>query len=127
LYIAFTATGSVAFFVWPAVSYTFKMQSSRFVQSFSVGIALCTVFGWMYTGHWFMNDCLGVAICITMITVVRIPSLRLATLCLTGLFFYDVSSTYISVNRLGLAHPCRLVLLCRFFGYFIPNKSSART
>jgi signal peptide peptidase-like protein 3 len=91
LYIAFTATASIALLVWPAVSWAFKMQSSQFVQGFSTCIALCVVFAWMYTGHWILNDCLGVAICITMIMVVRIPSLKVATICLSALFLYDVS------------------------------------
>ncbi|XP_070571926.1 signal peptide peptidase-like 3 isoform X2 [Ptychodera flava] len=67
------------------------------LMSFSLSLGLVLV--WIMTGHWLLMDALAMGLCVTMIAFVRLPSLKISTLLLTGLLIYDVFwvffSTYI--------------------------------
>ncbi|KRZ13028.1 Signal peptide peptidase-like 3, partial [Trichinella zimbabwensis] len=65
----------------------------------SVFISLGLVFLWIITGHWLLMDALAMGLCVAFIALIRLPSLKISTLLLTGLLLYDVFwvffSTYI--------------------------------
>ncbi|KRY47809.1 Signal peptide peptidase-like 3 [Trichinella britovi] len=65
----------------------------------SVFISLGLVFLWIITGHWLLMDALAMGLCVAFIALIRLPSLKVSTLLLTGLLLYDVFwvffSTYI--------------------------------
>lgn len=42
------------------------------------------------TGHWLLMDALGMGLCVAFIALVRLPSLKVSTLLLSGLLLYDV-------------------------------------
>ncbi|PIK60291.1 putative signal peptide peptidase-like 3 isoform X1, partial [Apostichopus japonicus] len=71
--------------------------TSAEILSFCLSVML--VFMWVMTGHWLLMDALAMGLCVTMIAFVRLPSLKVSTLLLTGLLIYDVFwvffSTYI--------------------------------
>lgn len=66
-----------------------------------------TVFGvtvaaaWMLTGHWALNDVIGVSFCVMVASFVKIPSLKMLTLLLLGLLVYDVLFVFVSPLLFG--------------------------
>ncbi|KAJ8042735.1 Signal peptide peptidase-like 3 [Holothuria leucospilota] len=108
---AVLATVAFAFLLLPMCQYLMRPCSTgtkisfgicgRFtsaeIMSFCLSVML--VFMWVMTGHWLLMDALAMGLCVTMIAFVRLPSLKVSTLLLTGLLIYDVFwvffSTYI--------------------------------
>jgi len=62
----------------------------------SVGISVAVVFIWIMTGHWLLMDALGMGLCVAFIAFVRLPSLKVSTLLLSGLLLYDVFWVFFS-------------------------------
>lgn len=54
------------------------------------------VFIWIITGHWFLMDVMGIGLCVAFIAFVRLPSLKVSTLLLSGLLLYDVFWVFFS-------------------------------
>lgn len=73
-------------------------------------LAASLVACWLLTGHWLALDVLGVCITISVVSLVRLPSLKVAAIALVSLFFYDifwcVSCVFVS---------SRVVLMCVTF------------
>ncbi|RWS27956.1 signal peptide peptidase-like 3, partial [Leptotrombidium deliense] len=51
---------------------------------------------WVLTGHWLLMDAMGMGLCVAFIAFVRLPSLKVSTLLLTGLLIYDVFWVFFS-------------------------------
>ncbi|XP_060806544.1 signal peptide peptidase-like 3 [Amyelois transitella] len=51
---------------------------------------------WVLTGHWLLMDAMGMGLCVTFIALIRLPSLKVSTLLLTGLLLYDVFWVFFS-------------------------------
>ena len=47
-------------------------------------------------GHWLLMDALGMGLCVAFIAFVRLPSLKVSTLLLSGLLLYDVFWVFFS-------------------------------
>lgn len=47
-------------------------------------------------GHWLLMDAMGMGLCVAFIAFVRLPSLKVSTLLLTGLLIYDVFWVFFS-------------------------------
>ncbi|XP_078729853.1 signal peptide peptidase-like 3 isoform X1 [Lampetra fluviatilis] len=62
--------------------------------SFSLSIALVLI--WVLTGHWLLMDALAMGLCVAMIAFVRLPSLKVSCLLLSGLLIYDVFWVFFS-------------------------------
>merc|ERR1719360_474281 len=54
------------------------------------------VFIWIVTGHWLLMDAMGIGLCVAFIAFVRLPSLKVSTLLLSGLLLYDVFWVFFS-------------------------------
>ena len=54
------------------------------------------VFIWIITGHWLLMDAMGIGLCVAFIAFVRLPSLKVSTLLLSGLLLYDVFWVFFS-------------------------------
>ncbi|KMZ67275.1 Signal peptide peptidase family protein [Zostera marina] len=63
----------------------------------SVGI----VSAWLVTGNWVLNNLLGICICITFVSHVRLPNIKICTLFLICLFVYDVFWVFFSERFFG--------------------------
>ncbi|XP_077995588.1 signal peptide peptidase-like 3 isoform X2 [Glandiceps talaboti] len=108
---AVLATVAFAFLLLPMCQYMLRSCASGTKMSFgccgrftpaelmSFGFSVGLVLVWIMTGHWLLMDALAMGLCVTMIAFVRLPSLKVSTLLLTGLLIYDVFwvffSTYI--------------------------------
>ena len=59
-------------------------------------ISVCVVCVWVLTGHWALMDFMGMGLCVAFIAFVRLPSLKVSTLLLSGLLLYDVFWVFFS-------------------------------
>ena len=50
----------------------------------------------LITGHWLLMDAMGMGLCVAFIAFVRLPSLKVSTLLLSGLLLYDVFWVFFS-------------------------------
>lgn len=64
------------------------------IVSFSCSVSIVCV--WVLTGHWLLMDAMGMGLCVAFIAFVRLPSLKVSTLLLTGLLIYDVFWVFFS-------------------------------
>ncbi|XP_061911093.1 signal peptide peptidase-like 3 isoform X1 [Entelurus aequoreus] len=62
--------------------------------SFSLSVLLVLI--WVLTGHWLLMDALAMGLCVAMIAFVRLPSLKVSCLLLSGLLIYDVFWVFFS-------------------------------
>ncbi|MQL84194.1 hypothetical protein Taro_016693 [Colocasia esculenta] len=117
LVTAFTAIASASalfFCLSPYVAYV-KSQfglmdpfvsrccSKSFTRSQGFLLLLCTgiVCAWLVSGHWLLNNLLGICICIAFVSHVRLPNIKICSLLLICLFVYDVFWVFFSERFFG--------------------------
>jgi len=108
---AVIATVALAFLLLPMCQYLVRPCSStpknskislglcgRFTlaELLSVTVSIGVVCVWVLTGHWALMDFMGMGLCVAFIAFVRLPSLKVSTLLLTGLLLYDVFWVFFS-------------------------------
>lgn len=107
---AVIATVALAFLLLPMCQYLVRPcqatkgtkislgMCGRFTlaELMSVTISICVVCVWVLTGHWALMDFMGMGLCVAFIAFVRLPSLKVSTLLLTGLLLYDVFWVFFS-------------------------------
>ncbi|XP_060533987.1 signal peptide peptidase-like 3 [Cylas formicarius] len=105
---AIIATVALAFLLLPMCQYIIRPCSDgnkisfgvcgRFTTaellSFSLSVFIVCI--WVLTGHWLLMDAMGMGLCVAFIAFVRLPSLKVSTLLLTGLLIYDVFWVFFS-------------------------------
>ncbi|XP_077241876.1 SIGNAL PEPTIDE PEPTIDASE-LIKE 1 isoform X1 [Tasmannia lanceolata] len=117
LITAFTAiasASSIFFCLSPYVTY-FKSQfglmdpfvsrccSKSFTrtQGILLLVSVGTVFAWLVSGHWVLNNVLGISICIAFVSHVRLPNIKICSLLLVCLFVYDIFWVFFSERFFG--------------------------
>ncbi|KAK7870770.1 hypothetical protein R5R35_009914 [Gryllus longicercus] len=105
---AIIATVALAFLLLPMCQYVIRPCSDGNKISFGVcgrftgaellsfSLAVFIVCIWVLTGHWLLMDAMGMGLCVAFIAFVRLPSLKVSTLLLTGLLIYDVFWVFFS-------------------------------
>lgn len=105
---AIIATVALAFLLLPMCQYIIRPCSDgnrisfgicgRFTAAelFSFTLSVSIVCIWVLTGHWLLMDAMGMGLCVAFIAFVRLPSLKVSTLLLTGLLIYDVFWVFFS-------------------------------
>lgn len=105
---AIIATVALAFLLLPMCQYIIRPCTDgnrisfgicgRFTAAelFSFSLSLFIVCIWVLTGHWLLMDAMGMGLCVAFIAFVRLPSLKVSTLLLTGLLLYDVFWVFFS-------------------------------
>lgn len=68
--------------------------SAAELVAFSLSVSIVCI--WVLTGHWLLMDAMGMGLCVAFIAFVRLPSLKVSTLLLTGLLIYDVFWVFFS-------------------------------
>jgi len=71
-------------------SQTCKNSTSTLRKVLAFTFSLAMTGYWALTSHWLVMDLLGVALCVMMISFLRIPNLKTGFILLLGLLFYDV-------------------------------------
>lgn len=105
---AITASVALAFLLLPMCQYIMRPCTDghrisfgvcgRFTAAelFSFTLSVSIVCIWVLTGHWLLMDAMGMGLCVAFIAFVRLPSLKVSTLLLTGLLIYDVFWVFFS-------------------------------
>jgi len=65
------------------------------------GFSGISVLSWMFTGSMMLNNLLGICLCISFVSFVRLPSLKVTTYLLSTLFFYDIFWVFYSEPFFG--------------------------
>ncbi|KAL5567981.1 hypothetical protein UlMin_024556 [Ulmus minor] len=117
LLTAFTAIASVSslfFCLSPHVTYL-KSQfgladpfvsrccSNSFTRIQALLLLLCSgmVASWLVSGHWVLNNILGISICIAFVSHVRLPNIKICAILLVCLFVYDIFWVFFSERFFG--------------------------
>ncbi|TNN71340.1 Signal peptide peptidase-like 3 [Liparis tanakae] len=105
---AVLATIAFAFLLLPMCQYMTRPCSPQNKISFgccgrftlaellSFAFSVLLVLIWVLTGHWLLMDALAMGLCVAMIAFVRLPSLKVSCLLLSGLLIYDVFWVFFS-------------------------------
>ncbi|GBG78297.1 hypothetical protein CBR_g26327 [Chara braunii] len=70
-------------------------------QVLLIGLSSFVVLCWLVSGHWVLNNLLGIAICIAFVSHVRLPNIKICALLLACLFVYDVFWVFFSESFFG--------------------------
>jgi signal peptide peptidase-like protein 3 len=116
--MAFTAVASassLAFCMAPYVTYMNSQMglldpiivnrgccgSFSRTQALLVVVSCVVVAAWLVTGHWLLNNVLGISICIAFVSHVRLPNIKICALLLLCLFVYDIFWVFFSEQFFG--------------------------
>lgn len=117
LLTAFTAVASASalyFCISPYITY-FKSQfgltdpfvsrccSKSFTRIQGLLALLCSfvVVAWLVSGHWVLNNLLGISLCIAFVSHVRLPNIKICAMLLICLFVYDIFWVFYSERFFG--------------------------
>lgn len=77
--------------------------SKSFTRTQGILLLLCVgiVCAWLVSGHWLLNNVLGISICIAFVSHVRLPNIKICSLLLMCLFVYDVFWVFFSEMFFG--------------------------
>ncbi|KAG0472870.1 hypothetical protein HPP92_014727 [Vanilla planifolia] len=114
---AFTAVASASalFFCFSPYVASLKSQlglmdpfvsrccSKSFTRSQGILLLFCigTVGAWLVSGHWLLNNLLGICICVAFVSHVRLPNIKICVLLLVCLFVYDIFWVFFSERFFG--------------------------
>lgn len=62
---------------------------------------ISTVVAWLVSGHWILNNMLGISICIAFVSHVRLPNIKICAMLLACLFVYDIFWVFFSERLFG--------------------------
>lgn len=108
----FTSITSMAFVLYPILERYFPSLTTREVTLPLCGktaaiylaivpIAFSGLILWLITGHWILNNIMGVSYCIMSLSFIKLPNIKVATIILVCLFFYDIFWVFISPYVFG--------------------------
>lgn len=77
--------------------------SMMFTRIEGLLMLLCcgTVATWLVTGHWILNNLLGISLCIAFVCHVRLPNIKICAMLLACLFVYDIFWVFFSERFFG--------------------------
>lgn len=83
--------------------YVSRCCSKSFTRTQGLLLFLCigTVAAWLVTGHWILNNLLGISICIAFVSHVRLPNIKVCAMLLVCLFVYDIFWVFFSERFFG--------------------------
>eukprot|EP00897_Mesotaenium_endlicherianum_P002468 jgi/Mesen1/2249/ME000153S01470 len=70
-------------------------------QSLLVALSSLLVLSWLCSGHWVLNNVLGISICVAFVSHVRLPNIKICALLLACLFVYDIFWVFFSERFFG--------------------------
>lgn len=60
------------------------------IQSLLLFLCITTVAAWLVSGHWVLNNMLGISLCVAFVSHVRLPNIKVCAMLLICLFVYDI-------------------------------------
>ncbi|KAL5727490.1 Signal peptide peptidase-like 1 [Ranunculus cassubicifolius] len=84
-------------------SYLSRCCGMAFTRNQGVLLLVCIgiVGTWLVSGHWMLNNLLGISICISFVSFVHLPNIKVCVLLLSCLFLYDIFWVYFSERLFG--------------------------
>ena len=117
LLTAFTAIASASslfFCFYPYVMYLqsqlglldpymsrYCSKSVTLLQGLLLLLCIGIVSAWLVSGHWLLNNLLGISICITFVSHVRLQNIKICAMLLVCLFVYDIFWVFFSERFFG--------------------------
>lgn len=89
------AFGCTVFLLRPLLAAILPWRPAA-VTTATTAVSAVAVFGWMWSGSPALSNVVGVGLCVAIMVVLRLPSLKVATIALAGLLLYDVYWVYFS-------------------------------
>ncbi|KAH7557649.1 hypothetical protein ACOSP7_027492 [Xanthoceras sorbifolium] len=84
----------------PFVSRCCSKSFTR-IQWLLLFACISTVVAWLVSGHWILNNMLGISICIAFVSHVRLPNIKICAMLLACLFVYDIFWVFFSERLFG--------------------------
>lgn len=84
----------------PFVSRCCSKPFTRF-QWLLLIACMSLVAAWLVSGHWILNNMLGIAICVAFVSHVRLPNIKVCAMLLACLFVYDIFWVFFSERFFG--------------------------
>ncbi|GAB4858275.1 Signal peptide peptidase-like 1 [Ancistrocladus abbreviatus] len=84
----------------PFVSRCCSKSFTR-IQGLLLAGCFSIVVAWLVSGHWILNNLLGISLCITFVSHVRLPNIKICTVLLFCLFIYDIFWVFYSERFFG--------------------------
>uniref|UniRef100_A0A5B7BBZ7 Putative signal peptide peptidase-like 1 n=1 Tax=Davidia involucrata TaxID=16924 RepID=A0A5B7BBZ7_DAVIN len=83
--------------------YLSRCCSKSFTRIQGLLLLLCsgTVAAWLVSGHWILNNLLGISLCIAFVSHVRLPNIKICAMLLACLFVYDIFWVFYSERFFG--------------------------
>lgn len=83
--------------------YVSRCCSKSFTRMQALLLFLCIalVAAWLVTGHWILNNLLGISLCIAFVSHVRLPNIKVCAMLLACLFVYDIFWVFYSERVFG--------------------------
>ena len=108
-FIVVASASSIFFYLSPYVMYL-KLQlglldpfvsrcwSKSFTHIQGLLLLLCSgiVAAWLVSGHWILNNLLGISICIAFVSYVRLQNIKICVMLLVCLFVHDMFWVFFS-------------------------------
>lgn len=84
----------------PFVSRCCSKSFTR-LQGLLVLLCLFVVVAWLVSGHWVLNNLLGISLCVAFVSHVRLPNIKICAMLLICLFVYDIFWVFYSERFFG--------------------------
>ncbi|KAJ8554426.1 hypothetical protein K7X08_025104 [Anisodus acutangulus] len=84
----------------PFVSQCCSKPFTR-IQGLLTLLCVGTVIAWLVSGHWVLNNLLGISLCIAFVSHVRLPNIKVCAMLLVCLFVYDIFWVFYSERFFG--------------------------
>ncbi|KAF3432975.1 hypothetical protein FNV43_RR24077 [Rhamnella rubrinervis] len=84
----------------PFVSRCCSKSITR-IQGLLLLLCCGIVAAWLVSGHWILNNLLGISICIAFVSHVRLPNIKICAMLLVCLFIYDIFWVFFSERFFG--------------------------
>ncbi|KAK8267623.1 hypothetical protein V6Z12_D11G010700 [Gossypium hirsutum] len=96
LLTAFTAIASVSsLFFW------LSPHSFTRIQGLLLLACIFIVATWLVSGHWILNNLLGISLCVAFVSHVHLPNIKICAMLLVCLFVYDIFWVFFSERFFG--------------------------
>ncbi|XP_022968017.1 signal peptide peptidase-like 1 [Cucurbita maxima] len=83
--------------------YVSRCCSKSFTRIQGLLLLVCSglVAAWLVSGHWILNNLLGISICVAFVSHVRLPNVKVCAMLLVCLFVYDIFWVFFSERFFG--------------------------
>ncbi|KAH0852632.1 hypothetical protein HID58_093797 [Brassica napus] len=97
------STGRKCFTFMAIILYLveFRFCYDHLTQGLLLVACAVTVVAWLVSGHWVLNNLLGISICIAFVSHVRLPNIKICAMLLLCLFVYDIFWVFFSERFFG--------------------------